>query len=69
MRKFAERLKELREEKQLSKLALSKILKVGDANIILWERGEQDILSDNLIKISQFFNVSVDYLLGLSNDC
>ncbi|MCL2556395.1 MAG: helix-turn-helix domain-containing protein [Firmicutes bacterium] len=68
MRKFAERLKELREEKELSKLALAKALQVADINIGRWERGEQEITSDNLIKIADFFDVSVDYLLGRTDD-
>jgi len=68
MRKFAERLKELREDKELSKLALSKILQVADINIGRWERGEQEITSDNLIKIADYFDVTVDYLLGRTDD-
>jgi len=68
MRKFSERLKELREEKGISALALSKTLQFADINIGRWERGEQDITSDNIIKLADFFGVSVDYLLGRTDD-
>jgi len=68
MRKLGDRLKELREEKGLSALALSKTLEFGEANVGHWERGKRDITSDNLIKLADFFGVSVDYLLGRSDD-
>jgi len=68
MRKFGERLKELREEKGISALALSKALQFGEANVGRWERNERDITSDNLIKLADFFNVSIDYLVGRSDE-
>ena len=68
MRKFGERLKELREEKELSALSLAKIIQIDDGTIGRWEKSQSDITSDNLIKLAKFFNVSTDYLLGLSDD-
>jgi len=68
MNKFGERLKDLREEKGLSKLALGKALQIGHANIIHWERGKQEITSANLIKLADFFDVTTDYLLGRTDD-
>jgi len=68
MRKFSEKLKELREEKGLTMLALSKSLGVGCNTIGRWERCERDITSDNLIKVADFFDVSLDYLTGRTND-
>jgi len=64
MRLFGERLKELREEKEMTMLALSKVIQVGCNTIGRWERCERDITSDNLIKLAEFFGVSTDYLLG-----
>ena len=33
-----------------------------------YERGERDIPTDILIRLSEFYDVSVDYLLGLTNN-
>jgi len=68
MKKFASRLKELREKKGISALALSKILKFADTNIGRWERGKNGIKLGSIIKLADYFNVSIDYLLGRSDD-
>ena len=65
MRKFAERMKELRTEKGLSISALSKELKIGGASICRWENNQSDIKGDQLVIIAKFFGVTTDYLLGL----
>ncbi len=67
MRIFAERLKELRNEQNISILQLGKLLGVSDATICRWENGNADIKSDNLIAVAKYFNVTTDYLLGLEN--
>ena len=64
MRKFAERLKELRAESGLSIMALGKAIGVSDATICRWENGISDIKSDELIKLADFFLVSTDDLIG-----
>lgn len=64
---FGQRLKELRTEKGLSLLALGKIIEISDATICRWENNQTDIVSENLIKLALFFEVSTDYLLGLEN--
>ena len=66
---LSQRLKELREEKGLSKQALSKALQIGvGSTLCRWERGEQDITSNNLIKLADFFDVTIDYLVGRTDD-
>lgn len=67
MRKFSERLKELRTEKGLSDAALGRQIQVSDATISRWENRQSDIKSDQLILLAKFFNVTTDYLLGLEN--
>ena len=67
MRKFCERLKELRTEKNLSIEKLSKLIDISNATICRWENGLNDIKSDELIIVAQFFEVSTDYLLGLED--
>lgn len=68
MRKFAERLKELRAEKKLSTFALSKQVQIGVASISRWENNQSDIKGDQLITLAKFFEVTSDYLLGLSDE-
>ena len=63
--KFAQRLKFLREDRNLSMKQLSKQVDIGIASISRWENGQTIVNADQLIIFSKFFNVSVDYLLGL----
>ena len=65
MRKFSVRLKDLRQERGLSIIALSKETGISNASICRWENDLSDISSDNLIKLAKFFNVTIDYLVGL----
>ena len=67
MRKFAERLRELRTEKNLSMDKLGKAVGLGSSSICSWEKGQQDISSDYVIILAKFFGVTADYLLGLED--
>lgn len=63
--KFAEQLKFLREDEGLSQNDFAKLLNISKQTVSAWERGAQETDYETLIKIALFFNVSVDYLLGL----
>ena len=63
-RKFADKLKELRIEQGLSYDKLSKLTGLAQSSLCDWEKGKNDITSDNLIILANFFNVTTDYLLG-----
>ena len=65
MEKFAERLKDLREEKGLSIQKLSKEVKIGAASLCRWENCQADVKGTQLIVLAKYFDVSTDYLLGL----
>lgn len=67
MNEFGERLKELRKERGLGQIALAQKLGVGKSIISLWETGACEPTLSNLIKISKFFGVSIDYLAGLES--
>jgi len=60
---FGERLKKLREEKQLSQKQLGKILDLDQRTISTYESDDRFKNGDRLIKIADFFGVSIDYLL------
>ena len=65
MRKnFGERLKELRIEKGLSCRQLAQEIGVSGSSIVRWENEQNDILAELLLKLADFFGVSIDYLLG-----
>lgn len=67
MEKLAEKLKELRIEKGLSQREVSSALGMTRNAFTNYENGYREPSLDNLKKISQFFDVSADYLLGLKD--
>ncbi|MBN3405755.1 XRE family transcriptional regulator [Clostridium botulinum] len=60
---FGDRLRELREEKQLTQEEFGKLLNVSRQAISSYEKGENEPTIDALVKIANIFNVSLDYLL------
>ena len=64
---FGERLKELRKERGLGQIALAAALGVGKSSISLWERVESEPTLTNLITIAQYFDVTLDWLAGLTD--
>ena len=67
MEKFAQRLKELRIDKGLSIQALSKEVKIGVASICRWENQQADVKGTQLVALAKFFDVTIDYLMGLED--
>ena len=65
--KFALKLKELRLEKGLSQKDLSVKLGVSPRVISYYEYGSRECGFDMLVKISEFFGVSTDFLLGVTD--
>ncbi len=61
------RIRDLREDKDLSQKQLSEILNVSQATYSRYESGYLDIPSEALIKLAKFYKTSADYILGLSN--
>jgi transcriptional regulator with XRE-family HTH domain len=62
-----DRLKILRIENRYSRKQLALALGVGEAGVARWEAGTQVPRADTVIKLCKLFNVSADYLLGLSD--
>ncbi len=65
---FGDRLKELREEKQLTQEELGKFLNVSRQAISSYESEETEPSINNLIKLANIFNISLDYLLGRTKE-
>ena len=66
--KFSQVLKELREDYELTQLKLAKAIKYSPSIIGAWERDERTPTADALIALAKFFNVSIEYLLGLESE-
>lgn len=64
---FAQRLRELRQEKGLSMKQLAKALDTTDAAISNWENEINEPKISYLKAIAQYFGVSADYLLGIED--
>ena len=62
---FGEILKDLRLEKGIGQVELAKSINVSKGIISLWENGLREPNMSSLIAIAKFFNVSIDYLVGL----
>ena len=64
---FCERLKELRIEKGIGQVELAKALNLSKGIISLWENGLREPKLSNLILLAQYFQVSIDYLVGIED--
>ena len=62
------RIRDLREDRDLTQKELSRALNCSQQVYSNYELGQRDIPTDILIKLSRFYNVSVDYILGISDN-
>ena len=62
------RIRNLREDKDLTQTQLGEILSCSQRVYSNYERGDIDIPTTTLCKIADYHNVSVDYLLGRPNN-
>lgn len=62
------RIRELREDKDLTQAQIAKILSCSQRVYSNYERGELDIPTEILIKLSLFHHVTTDYILGLTDN-
>ena len=65
---FSERLKELRKKANFTQVEVAEKLGISQPAYASWERGVKKPTQENLVKISQVLNVSVDYLVGNSEE-
>lgn len=65
---FSERLKKLRKQTQLTQVDVAEKLGISQPAYASWERGVKKPTQENLVKIAQILNVSVDYLVGNSEE-
>ncbi|MBQ8186309.1 MAG: helix-turn-helix transcriptional regulator [Clostridia bacterium] len=65
---YYRRLKEQREDHDLSQQDIAVLLNTTRQQVTKWENGIQKMGVDKYIKLAQYYNVSVDYLLGLIDE-
>ncbi|WP_121606011.1 helix-turn-helix domain-containing protein [Virgibacillus sp. Bac332] len=68
MKTLGTRLKELRKEQGLSQTELADILSLSLRQVQRYEKDESDMSLTTAIYIANYFNVSLDYLTGRSNE-
>lgn len=68
MKKFSENLKKLRNEHQVLQSTLAEYCGVSTRQIMRYEQGSSEPTLSVLITIADFFNVTLDYLVGRSDD-
>ena len=67
MATFSERLRQLRTAAGLSQMEFSKRIGVSKSSVNMYERGERELPLWAAIKLAEYYHVSLDYLVGLSD--
>jgi len=62
---YYQRLRDMREDRDLSQKEVADILGISQSDYSKYELGKHMMGIDKYIKLSKFYNVSVDFLLGL----
>ena len=63
--KYYERLKDIREDKDLTQADIAQLLGTTRQQVSKWETGMQMMGVDKYVRLAEYYNISVDYLLGL----
>ncbi len=63
-----QRIRDLREDNDLKQRQVAEYLRCSQQVYSNYELGQRDIPTDVLIRLSELYHVSVDYLLGLTNN-
>ena len=64
---YFERLKSVREDNDLTQTDIANLLKTTRQQVSKWETGTQMMGVDKYITLAKYYNLSVDYLLGLTD--
>lgn len=62
------RIRDLREDRDLNQTQVARMLGMSQTGYSKYETGENDIPTTVLIKLSRFYQTSIDYLLGETDD-
>lgn len=64
---YAQRIKDLREDKDIKQDTIAKILGTTQSYYSQYELGKRQLLINHLIKLCVYYDVSADYILGFTN--
>ena len=62
------RIRNLREDRDMNQTQIAKMLGMSQTGYSKYETGENDIPTGILIKLADYYNTSIDYLLGQTNE-
>ncbi len=64
---YNERIREIREDSQLTQQKIADLLNIGQRTYADYESGKTRIPIDNIMKLAKFYDVSMDYITGASD--
>jgi len=67
MANYRERLRNIREDRDLTQAELGKLLSKSQQGYNHIEAGRAELKIDDLVKLCEFYDLSADYLIGLTN--
>lgn len=68
MKYYYKRLRDLREDKDMTQTQIAELLKTRQEYYSKYELGKIEIPTHHLIELAKFYNVSLDYITGLTNN-
>lgn len=63
-----QRLKDLREDRDIYQKDVAKLLNISQQYYSEYENGKRPIPVEYLIKLAEFYNTSIDYIVGITNE-
>lgn len=64
---YYQRLRDLREDEDLTQKEVAALLQTTAQQYSLWERGDREIPFHHAITLARFYRVSLDYIAGITN--
>lgn len=64
---YYQRLRDLREDEDLTQKEVAALLQTTAQQYSLWERGDREIPFHHAITLARFYRVSLDYIAGMTN--
>ncbi len=68
MEKYIKRIRDLREDNDLTQTQIAEYLGTSQTMYARYERGANEIPVRHIIKLCKYYNVSADYILGITNN-
>lgn len=64
---YYQRLRDLREDRDMTQRQIAEVLGITIQQYSLYERGDREIPFHHAITLAKFYNASLDYIAGLTN--